>query len=242
MAKKKLDKDKIINAFLNCAFEKSAGAVSLADIANLLDANKASLYNHFSSREEIYEETLDLCARYMHSVSFVTDKTVFSEEPFALAAEKIIMQYFRSYELEPLFQMYSLVHSCQFFSSKAALAVQEELKKIEEGVKLLILAYQKSIENTNSNKNIAQEKKASNQLENNMQKNNSHENIAKFFAFAIFAKLNLFVANKKEYIRKNPESGAGTLFSDSSEEDELQLAHIAKNFASHLENLCKSLC
>ncbi|MFC2282215.1 MAG: TetR/AcrR family transcriptional regulator, partial [Treponema socranskii subsp. buccale] len=110
MAKKRIDRDKIIQAFLTCAFEKSAGAVSLADIASLLGVNKASLYNHFSSRDAIYEAAIDFCAEYMSGVRFIpesADSLVLLSFSDALA--KIVKQYFRSYEIEPLFQMYAFI-------------------------------------------------------------------------------------------------------------------------------------
>ena len=47
MGRKNISQEKIIQAFLASAFEKSAGATSLSDIAEYLEIKKASLYNHF---------------------------------------------------------------------------------------------------------------------------------------------------------------------------------------------------
>ena len=74
MAKKKISREKIINAFLFSSFDKSAGATSLQDISNFLEIKKASLYNHFSSKDEMYEATLDYCKEYLSSVNFIPDE------------------------------------------------------------------------------------------------------------------------------------------------------------------------
>ena len=74
MAKKKISREKIINAFLFSSFDKSAGATSLQDISNFLEIKKASLYNHFSSKDEMYEATLDYCKEYLSAVNFIPDE------------------------------------------------------------------------------------------------------------------------------------------------------------------------
>ena len=133
MAKKRIDRNKIIQAFLTCAFEKSAGAVSLADIASLLGVNKASLYNHFSSRDAICEAAIDFCAEYMSGVRFIPESAdSLAPLSFSDALAKIVKQYFRSYEIEPLFQMYVFIHSSKFFSSQAARAAERETQKIAD--------------------------------------------------------------------------------------------------------------
>ena len=58
MSRKNISQEKIIQSFLASAFEKGAGATSLADISDSLEIKKASLYNHFAGRDDIYEETL----------------------------------------------------------------------------------------------------------------------------------------------------------------------------------------
>lgn len=221
MAKKRIDRDKIINAFLSCAFEKSAGAVSLADIATLLGVNKASLYNHFSSRDEIYDATIDLCAQYMARVQFIaiesdTPISVFLPDGSAPGSEhrprayatfdnaltQIITRYFRSYELEPLFYMYTFIHSNKFFSQKAADAALNETQKIIDG--MIALAAHYAINNTVWG--------------------NAHihtEQHALFFAHALSAQLSEYIVHKKEMIRLNPESGAGSLFALASDDTAL---------------------
>ena len=49
-------KNEIIKATLELAAENGLGTVSMQQIANKVGITKASLYNHFSSRDEIVEE------------------------------------------------------------------------------------------------------------------------------------------------------------------------------------------
>ena len=56
MSRKNLSREKIIQAFLTASFEKSAGATSLADVSDALEIKKASLYNHFENKEQMYDE------------------------------------------------------------------------------------------------------------------------------------------------------------------------------------------
>ena len=70
MSKKNISQEKIIQAFIASAFEKSAGGTSLADISESLEIKKASLYNHFSSRDEMYAAAVDFCGKKLEA--FIT--------------------------------------------------------------------------------------------------------------------------------------------------------------------------
>lgn len=194
MGKRRIDCDKIVQSFLASAFDKSAGATSLADIAALLDVNKASLYNHFESRDEIYDAALDFCAGYMGKVQFIPDSmnSLLELTPVDALA-KVIRQYFRSYEIEPLFQMYVFVHSNQFFTKKAADISSCEKMKIADGITDLAVKFS-----------------AAGKLSRHLLKDT--QNHAAFFATALSEQLNTYITNKKETVRQNPESGAGSLF------------------------------
>ena len=76
MGKKNISQERIIEAFILSAFEKSAGATSLADISDILEIKKASLYNHFESREAMYDATLEHCKKEIGAVSFLPEKTL----------------------------------------------------------------------------------------------------------------------------------------------------------------------
>ncbi len=257
MAKKRIDRDKIIQAFLTCAFEKSAGAVSLADIASLLGVNKASLYNHFSSRDAICEAAIDFCAEYMSGVRFIPESAdSLVSLPFSDALAKIVKQYFRSYEIEPLFQMYAFIHSSKFFSSEAALSAERETQKIADDTASLIARFAAcgklpgteskaeqtsaldagSAGNANRTGNMRQtdgvqtadateknERPANGERGTTGDANDAPHTLQTaasdtfkertlFFARELSAELGAYIVEKKEMLRRNPESGAGSLF------------------------------
>ena len=79
MASKNISREKIISAFLFCAFDKNVGATSLQDIAEYLGIKKASLYNHFAGRDEMYAATLEYCRDYCERLSFIPEN--FMKQP-----------------------------------------------------------------------------------------------------------------------------------------------------------------
>lgn len=257
MAKKRIDRDKIIQAFLTCAFEKSAGAVSLADIASLLGVNKASLYNHFSSRDAICEAAIDFCADYMSGVRFIPESAdSLAPLSFSDALAKIVKQYFRSYEIEPLFQMYAFIHSSKFFSSEAARAAERETQKIADDTASFIARFEAegklpgteskaertsaldagSARNANRTGDMLQANgvQTADATKKNEHPANGERGAAGdandaphtlqtaasdtfkertlFFARELSAELSAYIVEKKEMLRRNPESGAGSLF------------------------------
>ena len=131
MAKKKISREKIINAFLFSSFDNSAGATSLQDISNFLEIKKASLYNHFSSKDEMYEATLDYCKEYLSSVNFIPDEInlikCVEKDSLSAILRKIIKRYLKLYEAEPLFQIYTFIHTEQYFNLKAAEISADEI-------------------------------------------------------------------------------------------------------------------
>ena len=124
MAKKKITREKIINAFLFCAFDKSAGATSLADIADYLEIKKASLYNHFESKEEMYSATLEYCRDFLAETKFLPDSLVtertFTTYKIEEVFSTLIKNYIHIYEAEPLFQIYVFIHTEQYFNKTAS--------------------------------------------------------------------------------------------------------------------------
>lgn len=218
MPQKRIDKDKIINAFLSLAFDKSAGAVSLADIANMLGIKKASLYNHFASRDEMYAETVVFCAEYLESVSFYVDD--FATAPqLAEKFSALIMQYFRSHTMEPLLQVYSFIHSEKYFNETASRAAENAKKKITEDVeKILSLANAAHLANF-SQPADASPSESSSQSANtapladaNLANTSHFANAAQLIATLILQSLDSYVLQRKDAIRKNPEQVAGSLF------------------------------
>ena len=108
MSRKKLSREKIVNAFLTSAFDSSAGATSLQNISDILQIKKASLYNHFESRDEMYAAVVLYCREYLDDVNFLPDDMFlngsFIEEDIFFVVKKILRRYILLFENEPLFQ------------------------------------------------------------------------------------------------------------------------------------------
>lgn len=221
MARKKISREKIINAFLFSSFDKSAGATSLQDISDFLEIKKASLYNHFSSRDEMYEATVDYCKEYLSSVNFIPDeinliKSVEKDSLITLL-RKIIKRYLKLYEAEPLFQIYTFIHTEQYFNPKAAVISDEEITKIEDGLFNIFKIY-------------SDYKKIKELSETEI------KNISKWFSSAIINQFDIYITHKKEIVRQNPESGAGSLFALPTDDTALNsIIKLVEQYISHFE-------
>ena len=71
MPAEKITHEKIIHAVLDCAIIKSVGGTSLADIAGKLGIKKASLYNHYESREAMLDDTVHFCGEYLKKKALI---------------------------------------------------------------------------------------------------------------------------------------------------------------------------
>ena len=123
MTSSKITKEKIILTVLQAAFEKGSGSASLADIADNLQIKKASLYNYFSSREIMLEETRKYCDDYLHSVVFfgpALQKSAKYKEDIKTLLLEAVADYFYTFEKEPLFQIYTFLESEKYFSIETA--------------------------------------------------------------------------------------------------------------------------
>ena len=182
MSKKNISQEKIIQAFLTSAFDKSAGATSLADVADSLEIKKASLYNHFESRDAMYDATIEYCAQQIGQVDFLTQKVQEAVESgkttVSAAIKKLIARYFSLFDSEPLFKMYVFVHTEQYFNAFALKIVQNQIEKINNDIKKLV----------------------------------ETKEAAACLTSIILQQLDAYIAVRKETIRQNPETGAGSLF------------------------------
>lgn len=197
MSHKKITREKIISAFLFSSFDKSAGATSLQDISDVLQIKKASLYNHFESRDEMYGATLEFCRETLEAVNFIPDELrengKFGQESLSVTLKKILKRYVNLYEAEPLFQIYSFIHSEKYFNPQAEKIARDEFSKIEAGVEEI---FQTLIQNEKCRKLTAGEIKYA----------------VKLVSSVIKTQTDLYLMHKKEIVRQNPESGAGSLF------------------------------
>lgn len=196
----KISKDEIVNAVLKTTFYKSAGATSLNDIASELGIKKASLYNHFASREEIFDYTSDACSEYMNEISFKPGdiEAVTNKYTPVIVLKGMVNRYFKMHEKAPLFQIYTFVESTKYFSSKSAEIVKAEKAKLisqtEEILTALVNAGKISI--------TAMDVKSA----------------ATWFCSAIRDFLSQYLLERKQLVINNPADGEGELFSLPSDE------------------------
>lgn len=197
MSKKNISKEKIVQSFLTCAFEKSAGATSLADISEILEIKKASLYNHFESRDDMYESTLTYCKVEMDDINFLPEKTLdtISSGKTTVPAlfKRLITRFFNLYENEPLFAMYTFISSEKYFNVRAMETYNKLLEKISSEIKVILSAFAENGKLTiKSEKDIKDE--------------------ASLVASVILQQMDSYITNRKETVRQNPDCSAGSLF------------------------------
>lgn len=219
MTRKNISQEKIINAFLFCAFDKSAGATSMADIAEYLGIKKASLYNHFESREIMYEKTMNYCKRSLGGIAFLPEKYItpdlFENNSIFEVFNNLIKRFVQFYEVEPFFQIYTFIHSEQYFNKDAASIVDDEIFRIELGVSQILLRYcvEKKLELTPG----------------------EIDSGVKFYASALMQQIDSYIMHKKEIVRQNPECGAGSLFALPTDEEALnKIYSLSENFLKQL--------
>ena len=203
MSKKNISQEKIIQAFMASAFDKSAGASSLADVADILEIKKASLYNHFESRDAMYAATLAHCAKEIEAVGLLQEKTIEGIKGGKTAPsavfKKLITRYFELFENEPLFQMYVFVHSEQYFNLDAFKIVEGENNRICDAIKDVLSA-------------LAAAKKITKKTDKEL------KDAAASLAAIIIQHRDFYIAARKETVRQNPDSKAGGLFALPTDE------------------------
>ena len=206
MGKKNISQEKIIQSFISCAFEKSAGATSLADIADSLEIKKASLYNHFENREAMYNASIEYCGHEIKSVNFlpiqqlqiIKNNKITLKEMF----KSLITRFFELYENEPLFEMYSFIHTEQYFNIDVLNIVKSENQIIVNDIKTALTAFV-TVEQI--------DKKSEEEL----------TCMSKVLGAIIIQQRDFYIAARKEIVRQNPDSGAGSLFALPTNEKEL---------------------
>ena len=136
---KKISQEEIILALIDISFFKSTGATSLSDIAERLGIKKASLYNHFDSRDAILSEAFKFCADYLSEINFLPPdlEAVTKKYSAASVLKGIINRYFKMHEKRPLFQIYTFVESQKYFSKPAAEIVSAEQARLYEQTEIL---------------------------------------------------------------------------------------------------------
>lgn len=213
----KITSDKVIRAFLDASFMRSEGNTSLADIADILHIKKASLYNHFESRDDIVEKTLESCSDYLGAISFIPNDiaSVAKKYPADTVLKGIVSRYVKMHEKPPLFQIYTFVESMKYFNARAAeIIAEEKAKLIDQTEKTLV-------ELLKAEKIFITDDKI--------------RSTAKFFVASIDSLLSDYLLSRKQVVMTNPQSGEGELF--QIEPDEKGIEKI--NYL--VEEFCKML-
>ncbi len=209
MSRKNISKEKIIQAFLTSAFDKSAGATSLADISECLEIKKASLYNHFENRDAMYEATVEFCMKEILSISFLTDKILETIKNGKTSIngtfKKLTSRFLNLYESEPLFQMYVFIQTEKYFYTPALECITAENEKITDEIKRLLSAFAE----------VGRFPKKSEK---------EFKEIAQLITTILIQRRDFYVSMRKETIRQNPESGVGSLFALPPDEQGIALA------------------
>ncbi len=205
MPKKAVSAQSIVESALFSAFKNGMGETSLADIAQDLGIKKASLYNYFAGKEEILAALCSYCSDFYAKVNLF-EQEIFtkinsgnSEKLF----KKAVDAYIRAHEAEPLFQIYTLVASEKYFDKNFFDIYESQRQKVFEQSFLFF-------------------KIASAQTQGSAQQ--SDEDLSRhsdFFTDGILSRLDLYIAQKKETIRRNPECDAGSLFALPSDEKQI---------------------
>ena len=140
-------KSEIIEATLALASEIGLGNVSMSMIAQKVGIKKPSLYNHFSSKDELVEETY----RYLreralkNAVPEAVDYLVIGQGETAYdILKKSTDNYLKMCADENMRAFYKIVYSERTVSKSAAKILVEETEKMIGATKLLFGALEKA--------------------------------------------------------------------------------------------------
>lgn len=215
----KVNKEKIILSVLESAFVNSTGATSLADISGKLGIKKASLYNHYSSRQEMIEDTIKFCANHLKKLTFIplNIKDTVSKYNATVVFKAIVHRWVKLFETEPLILIYSFIESEKYFNNEVLKIKLEEKNKILEQTKIVLRTL-------NEMKKITFIEGEQLNLK------------AQIFSETVNSILDNLILEKKKFIRENPKSGNGELFNLPSESNS-----DFSNIDKIIESFCNSL-
>ena len=214
----KVNREKIILAFLDSCFVKNAGGTSLSDVADRLSIKKASLYNHYESRDAMVEDCIRWCGDFYRKTYFIpTDIESISQRYTAEnVMTGIVNRWFKMSEKEPLVQIYSFIESEKYISTEAAKISQETREKLVNQTKTAFRCLGKA-------------KKIIDLEENDL------ESLSKMFTAMLISTLDDYIVSKKIEIRSNPEGGTDSLFENQTEDDFSEIDKLVNTFCSMLK-------
>jgi hypothetical protein len=200
----RLTKDSIIKALLDAAFSRSTGATSLANVADALHIKKASLYNHFNSREDLIFQTTNSCAEYIREISFIPNdfESVTKKYPPETVLKGLVTRYVKMHEKSPLFQIYTFVESQKYFNPEAAkISTEQKEKLISQTEKILI-----------SLSSLGKIKIPGSLI----------HGTAVWFCSGVNDILDKHLLKRKQVVMANPQTGEGELFSIDPDEKSIE--------------------
>jgi len=138
-------RNEIVFATLELASEKGLGTVSMQQIADKVGITKASLYNHFSSREEIVDamyEVIRQSTKDRMSIGDVDYEGLASSRSMEEVLSKSVMSY-RGMVRDPKLNLfYKVIISERATDPKAAEIMVRETETMIDATKRLLIALQ----------------------------------------------------------------------------------------------------
>lgn len=200
----KLSNDQIIKALLDAAFFRSAGDTSLANVADNLGIKKASLYNHFESKQDMMNKATESCGEYINGINFIPNDVqgVAQRYPAETVLKGLVSRYVKMHEKDPLFQIYTFLESQKFFDSNAARLIEERNRRLVEQTETVLIA-------------LFEHNKIS------IQKFQIH-GAAVWFCAGMNDLLSSYLLARKEVVKQNPPSGEGELFTLETDEESIE--------------------
>lgn len=139
-------KKEIIMATLNLAYRKGLQNVSMSMIAQEIGIKKPSLYNHFSSKEELIEEMynfLRLEAKNSLNDTALDYKKIFSNKEPQNILLLVVNNYINLNQEDNIKKFYKIIYSERCYNKMATRIINEETLKMIEATKFVFKSMEK---------------------------------------------------------------------------------------------------
>lgn len=152
----------------------------------------------------MYNAAIEFCGKEIGAVHYIQDKTLDSvktaKATITSVFKKLTSRFFELYGNEPLFEMYVFIHTEQYFNYEALKITEKEEEDFCEEVRSLLQAFMTADKIAKKNERELRE-------------------AASTITAIIFQQRDSYIASRKETVRQNPESGAGSLFALPTDEN-----------------------
>jgi len=139
-------KEEIVYATLKLAAEKGLGTVSMQQIADKVGITKASLYNHFSSRDEIVDAlytTIRDASKERASIGVVDYDKLTSKGTMKEILSTAVLSYKGVIQDPQMFQFYKIIMSERAINPNASEIMVRETRTMTDATEKLFLSMQK---------------------------------------------------------------------------------------------------